>query len=327
MQARRLGNTDLELTTIGFGAWAIGGGDYAFGWGPQDDQESIRAIHKALDLGINWIDTAPVYGLGRSEEVVGKALRGIREEVILATKCGLVWDDSRQISNRLKADSIRGEAEASLRRLETDFIDFYQIHWPEPDEDVEEAWGELVKLKEEGKIRYPAVSNFSVVQLERIAGTHPIASLQPPYSMLHRDIEPDILPYCAQNNIGVVAYSPMQNGLLTGKFTKERVQNLPDSDFRKTRNRHFQEPELGVNLRTVEALRPIADDNGLTLAQLALAWVLRRPEVTSAITGTRKPEQIEETVLAGDVELDEGTVSQINALLDMREEELERLSR
>ena len=326
MQTRTPGRTELELSVIGIGAWAIGGGDYIFGWGPQDDQDSIRAIHKALDMGVNWIDIAPVYGLGRSEEVVGKAVKGIRNELIIATKCGRVWDANRNITASLKADSVRREVEDSLRRLNTDVIDLYQIHWPDPEEDIEETWTEMVKLVAEGKIRYPAVSNFSVEQMEQLGAIYPIASLQPPYSMLRRDVETDILPYCSEKDIGVVAYSPMQNGLLTGKFTKERIQNLPDDDFRKEKSPHFQEPEVDVNLKTVEALEPIARRNDRTLAQLALAWVLRWPEVTSAITGTRKPEQIEETAAAGDWVLDDWTVAQIDALLKKREEELARLS-
>jgi aryl-alcohol dehydrogenase-like predicted oxidoreductase len=220
MKTRKLGNTELEITAIGFGAWAIGGGDYAFGWGSQDDGESIQAIHKALDLGVNWIDTAPVYGLGRSEEVVAQALKGLRGEVIVATKCGMVWNEQREISSNLKAESVRKEAEDSLRRLQTDYIDLYQIHWPKPDEDIEEAWEAMSDLVDEGKVRYAAVSNFSAEQMERIGPIHPVASLQPPYSMLRRDIEADILPYCKDMNIGVVVYSPLQNGLLTGKFTK-----------------------------------------------------------------------------------------------------------
>ena len=326
MQTRQLGRTDLELSVIGFGAWAIGGGDYAFGWGPQDDQDSIKSIHKALDIGINWIDTAPVYGLGRSEEIVGRAVRGIRSEVIIATKCGVVWDGNRNISRRLKADSVRREVEESLRRLNIDVIDLYQIHWPDPAEDIEEAWTEIVKLIEEGKIRYPALSNFSVEQMERLGAIHPVASLQPPYSMLGRGVEAEILPYCDEKSIGVVAYSPLQNGLLTGKFTKERIRDLPDDDFRKEKSRHFQEPEVDVNLKLVEALKPIARRHDRTPAQLALAWVLRRAEVTSAITGARKPSQIEETAIAGDWELDDWTLAQIDALLEKREEELAGLA-
>ena len=325
MKTRLLGKTELELTVIGFGAWAIGGGDYAFGWGPQDDQESIKAIHKALDLGVNWIDTAPVYGLGRSEEVVGRAIKGIREEVFVATKCGFVWNEQREISATLKAESVEREVEDSLRRLGTDYIDLYQIHWPNPEEDIEEAWKVMAGLVEDGKVRYPAVSNFSVEQLERISPIHPVASLQPPYSMFRRSIEAEILPYCSENGIGVVVYSPLQNGLLTGKFTKERIQNLPDSDFRKTTNRHFQEPQVDINLAAVEELRPVADDCGLSLAQLALAWALRRQEVTSAITGTRKPAQIEETVKAAGYIQEDEILARIEDILEKRQTELAAL--
>ena len=325
MKTRLLGKTELELTVIGFGAWAIGGGDYAFGWGPQDDQESIKAIHKALDLGVNWIDTAPVYGLGRSEEVVGRAIKGIREEVVVATKCGFVWNEQREISATLKAESVGREVEDSLRRLGTDYIDLYQIHWPNPEEDIEEAWKVMAGLVEDGKVRYPAVSNFSVEQLERISPIHPVASLQPPYSMFRRSIEAEILPYCSENGIGVVVYSPLQNGLLTGKFTKELIQNLPDSDFRKTTNRHFQEPQVDINLAAVEELRPVADDCGLSLAQLALAWVLRRQEVTSAITGTRKQAQIEETVKAAGYIPEDEILARIEDILEKRQTELAAL--
>jgi aryl-alcohol dehydrogenase-like predicted oxidoreductase len=320
-----LGKTELELTEIGFGAWAIGGGDYAFGWGSQDDQESIKAIHQALDLGVNWIDTAPVYGLGRSEEVVAQALKGLRSEVIIATKCGLVWNVQREVSNSLKAESIRKEAEDSLRRLQTDYIDLYQIHWPNPDEDIEEAWTAMSTLADEGKVRYPAVSNFSMQQMERISLIHPVVSLQPPYSMFRRDIEAEILPYCKEKSIGVVAYSPLQNGLLTGKFTKESIQDLSDDDFRKSTNRHFQEPEVDINLVAVEWLRPVAEDCGLSLAQLALAWVLRREEVTSAITGTRKPAQIKETAAAADYLLDGETLKRVENILKKRQEDIAAL--
>ncbi len=322
MLKRKLGQTDLRLTVIGFGAWAIGGGDYAFGWGPQDDKDSIKAIHEALDAGVNWIDTAPIYGLGRSEEVVGKALKGIRQEVILATKCGIVWDDNRTISRNLKADSIRREVEVSLRRLQTDYIDLYQMHWPDPDEGIEETWGEMVKLVDEGKARHIAVCNFNVEQLDRIGTIHPVASLQPPYNMFRREIEAEILPYCKKHKIGVVAYSPMQNGLLTGKFTRERIKDLPDDDFRKTLNEQFQSPRLDANLKVVDGLRPVARRLDHTLAQLALAWVLRKRVVTSAITGTRKPGQIQETAGTSGWVLDEWTHQQIEALLNKRDEEL-----
>jgi len=322
MQTRKLGYTDLHLTKVGLGTWAIGGGGWAYGWGPQDDAESMAAIRRALDLGINWIDTAAVYGLGHSEEIIGRALAGRRDEVIIATKCGLVWDEgSTTPYGRLKAESVRREAEASLRRLEVEVIDLYQIHWPDPDADIEEAWGVIADLIREGKVRYGGVSNFSVEQLKRVQAIHPVASLQPPYSMLRRGIEEDLLPYCAANDIGVIAYSPMQAGLLTGKFTKERVANLPDDDWRK-RNSRFQEPDLSANLAFVEKLRPITERNGRTLAQLAIAWVLRRPEVTAAIVGARRPSHIEETAPAGDWVLSAEDIAEIDALLAERERAL-----
>ena len=322
MEQRRLGKSELLLSEIGFGAWAIGGGDYAFGWGPQDDADSIRAIHHALNKGVNWIDTAPVYGLGRSEEVVGDALRGIRGEVIIATKCGIVWDEQRQIGSRLTAASVREEAENSLRRLQTDHIDLYQMHWPDPEEEIEEAWATMADLVQEGKVRYIGVSNFSTEQMELLAAMHPIASLQPPYSMLRRDIETSQLPYCGEKGIGMIAYSPLQNGLLTGKFSLESIAALDDTDFRKRNNRNFQSPQVEINLAFVEALRPIADSVEMTLPQLALAWVLRRPEVTSAITGTRTPQQIEETFKASGRPLEKGVMDDIGALLDGRDTEL-----
>ncbi|MCS7219877.1 MAG: aldo/keto reductase [Anaerolineae bacterium] len=322
MQTRQLGYTDLHLTTIGLGAWAIGGGGWAYGWGPQDDADSIATIQRALDLGINWIDTAAVYGLGHSEEIVGQAIAGRRDKVIIATKCGLVWDEGSTVPyGRLKADSVRRELEASLRRLKTDYVDLYQIHWPNPDEDIEEAWSTIADLIREGKVRYGGVSNFSVAQLQRVQPIHPVASLQPPYSMIRREVEAELLPYCAAHRIGVIVYSPMQSGLLTGKVTREWVQRLPEDDWRR-RNSHFQEPELSVNLRLVEGLRRIAERNGRTVAQLAIAWVLRRPEVTAAIVGARKPSQIEETAPAADWTLSSEDIAEIDALLAERERAL-----
>jgi aryl-alcohol dehydrogenase-like predicted oxidoreductase len=321
MQTRKLGHSDLHLTTVGMGTWAIGGGKWAYGWGPQDDADSIAAIHRALDLGINWIDTAAVYGLGHAEEVVGQAIAGRRDEVIIATKCGRRWDESGAIHSRLKAESVRHEAENSLRRLNVETIDLYQIHWPDPeDKDIEEGWGVIADLIREGKVRYGGVSNFSVAQLKRVQAIHPVASLQPPYSMIVRGTEKELLPYCAANGIGVIAYSPMQAGLLTGKFTRERVASLADGDWRR-QNPHFQEPELSANLELVEGLRPIAERNGRTLAQLAIAWVLRRPEVTAAIVGARRPSQIEETAAAGDWVLSAEDIAEIDALLAKRERE------
>ena len=320
MQTRKLGFSDLHLTIVGLGTWAIGG-EWAYGWGPQDDAESIGAIRRALDLGINWLDTAPAYGLGHSEEVVGRAIAGRRDEVIIATKCSLVWDENRKVGGRLKAESVRREAEASLRRLNVEVIDLYQIHWPNPDEDIEEGWGVIADLIKEGKVRYGGVSNFSVAQLRRVQPIHPVASLQPPYSMLRRGVEDELYPYCAANDIGVIAYSPMQAGLLTGKFTRERVESLPNGDWRK-RSEEFQEPQLSVNLALVDKLRPIAERNGRTLAQLAIAWVLRRPELTAAIVGARRPSQIEETAQAGDWELSAEDIAEIGALLVEREQML-----
>lgn len=322
MRTRKLGYTDLYLTTVGLGAWAIGGGGWEFGWGPQDDAESINTIQHALDLGINWIDTAAVYGLGHSEEIVGKAIKGRRDKVIVATKCGLVWNEGETSPyGRLKADSVRREAENSLRRLGIEVIDLYQIHWPRPPEDIEEGWGVIADLVKEGKVRYAGVSNFSLEQLKRIQPIHPVASLQPPYSMLKRDVEAELLPYCMANNIGVVVYSPMQAGLLTGKFSKERVAGLAEDDWRR-RNEFFQEPQLSANLELVEKLRPIAQRFGRTTAELAIAWVLRRPEVTAAIVGARRPSQIDETASAGDWELSPSDIAAIDALLAERDRAL-----
>jgi aryl-alcohol dehydrogenase-like predicted oxidoreductase len=323
MQTRKLGYTDLYLTTVGLGTWAIGGGGWAYGWGPQDDTDSIRAIQRALDLGINWIDTAAVYGLGHSEEIVGKAIRGRRDQVIIATKCGLVWDEgSTTPYGRLKAWSVRQEVEASLRRLGVDVIDLYQIHWPNPDEDIEEAWATIADLVREGKVRYAGVSNFSVEQMKRIQPIHPIASLQPPYNMLRRDIEAEILPFCAANNIGVIVYSPMASGVLTEKFSRQWVASLPDDDWRKKYSGHLQEPELSANLALVEGLKAIAARYGRTVSQLAIAWTLRRPEVTAAIVGARRPEQIEQTAPAADWVLPPEVLAEIDDLLARRAEAL-----
>jgi len=319
MLTRRLGYTDLKLSPIGLGTWAMGGGGWAFGWGPQDDEESVATIRYALEQGVNWIDTAPVYGLGHSEEVVGQAIKGLRGKVIIATKCGLVWDEKGNISDRLKKESIRREVEASLKRLKIEAIDLYQIHWPDPDQKIKEAWSTMADLVKEGKVRYIGVSNFNVEQLNRIRPIHPIASLQPPYSMLNRDIENELLDYCKAHDIGVIVYSSMECGLLTGKYTKEGIQNMPKDDWRRTKSPHFQEPELTANLKLIEGLRPIAEKNGRTIAQLAVAWVLRRPEVTAAIVGARHPSQIKETVLAGGWVLSGEDIAAIESLLEERE--------
>lgn len=314
MHTRKLGWTDLELTTVGLGTWAMGGGGWKFGWGPQDDKQSIETIHNSLELGINWVDTAAVYGLGHSEEVMGEAIKGLAELPIIATKCGRIWDERGNIGSSLSRESIRTECEASLKRLKVDVIDLYQIHWSVPDEDIEEGWGTMAELVQEGKIRYAGVSNFSVEQLERILPIHPVASLQPPYSMLKRGIEDSLLGFCSENNIGVIVYSPMQKGLLTGKMTHERIENLPEDDHRK-RDPLFQEPVLSRILQWVEQLRPLAENSGRSLAQLAIAWVLARPEVTSAIVGARSMGQIEETVRAGNWVLSKKDIQAIDGLL------------
>lgn len=317
MQKRRLGNTDLELTTVGLGAWAMGG-PWLYGWGPQDDDESINTTLRAMDEGVNWIDTAPIYGHGRSESVVGRALKQMSQKPIVATKCGLCWDEQNERIPRLKARSIREECHDSLRRLGIDTIDLYQIHWNRPTEDIEEGWTEMARLVKDGKVRHIGVSNFEVEQMQRLQQIHPIASLQPPYSMLHREVEEELLGFCGANDIGVIVYSPMQRGLLTGKFDAERVANLPEGDHRKV-NPDFRQPQLDATLQLVEQLRPIAERNDRTLAQLAISWVLRRPEVTAAIVGARKPQQITETAAASDWELSEKDIEEIERLLVERD--------
>lgn len=323
---RKLGNSDMEITTIGLGTWAIGGGDNPYGWGPQDDQDSIETIHRAIDLGINWLDTAKGYGHGHAEEIVGEALQGRREKVFVATKCGILWEeDGSNIYGHLKADSVKEECESSLRRLKTDRIDLLQIHHPLPDEDIEEGWGAIAALIKEGKVRYGGVSNFSVEQMRRAQAIHPITVSQPPYSMIARDVENEILPFCAEHSIGVIVYGPMQAGLLTGKMTKDRVESMPSDDWRKN-GPNFQEPELSINLELVESLKPIAESNDRSLAQLAIAWTLRRPEVTGAIVGARRPDQIEETVKAGEWELSAEDIAEVDALLSRRDEQLKRVA-
>jgi aryl-alcohol dehydrogenase-like predicted oxidoreductase len=315
MQRRKLGHTDLHLTTMGFGTWAIGGGGWQWAWGQQDDEASIAAIRRGLDLGINWIDTAAAYGLGHSEEVVGRALEG-RRGVIVATKCGLVWDEgSGDTYGRLTAASVRAECEASLRRLNVEVIDLYQIHWPHDEEHLEEGWSTIADLVGEGKVRHAGVSNFTLAQMKKIQPIHPVASVQPPYSMLARGVEAELLPFCVANDIGVLAYSPMHNGLLTGKVTREWVAALPADDWRRDHNPEFREPALSANLSLVDGLRPIAQRHGKSLGELAVAWVLRRPEVSSAIVGARNPSQIEGTIGGADWKLSGAEVAEIEALL------------
>ncbi|MGD0565947.1 MAG: aldo/keto reductase [Candidatus Goldiibacteriota bacterium] len=315
MQKRKLGWTGLELSVIGLGTWAAGGGEWKFGWGPQDDGDTIKSIHEALDCGINWIDTAAVYGLGHSEIVVGRAVKNMRERVILATKCERRWNaDGSEIFGVLKKNDIKKECEDSLKRLSTGHIDLYQIHWPNPEEDIVEGWEAINELIKEGKVRFGGVSNFSTAQMEKIWPSGKIASLQPPYSMLRRSIEGDQTAYCAQNNIGMITYSPMEKGLLTGKVTMEWVKGLPESDHRK-RDNNFNEPQLSKNLALLEKLKNISEKAGITLSQLAIAWVLRRPEITAAIVGARKPGQIKETAPAGDATLADDIIKEIDGIL------------
>lgn len=324
MQTRKLGFSDLHLTTVGLGTWAIGGGDWYWGWGPQDFQESMDTIHRALDLGINWMDSAAAYGLGRSEEFIAKAIKDRRDKVIIATKCGLVWDEnnrSADVTPRLKADSVRREAEDSLRRLNVETIDLYQIHWPTPEEDIEEAWGVIADLVKEGKVRYGGVSNFNVEQLKRIQPIHPVASLQPEYSMLKRGAERELLAYCEANDIGVIAYSPLRSGILTDGFGPKRLAAMSDDDWRR-RDSDFQEPSASVNVEFVEKLRQIAQREERPLSHLAIAWVLARPEITAAIVGARRPSQIESSVPAADWQISDEIIAEVEALLTEREAKL-----
>jgi aryl-alcohol dehydrogenase-like predicted oxidoreductase len=327
MQIRPLGASGLELTAIGLGTWAIGGGDWKFGWGRQDEDEAVAAIVRAVDVGINWIDTAAVYGAGRSEELVGRALRSIPAArlPLIATKCGRINRRDGSISADLSPDSIRAECGASLRRLGVEAIDLYQMHWPEPDADIEVAWNVMAELQREGKVRHIGVCNYSAAQLRRIALIAPVASLQPPYSMLRREAEQELLPDCAEHGIGVVAYSPMGKGLLTGRFTPERAEGLPSDDHR-SKDPNFSHPRLPVHLELVDGLRQIAAKAGRDAAQLAIAWVLRRPEVTSAIVGARSPRQIEETAAAGNWRLSDVELAAIDMLLKRHSVALARVA-
>jgi aryl-alcohol dehydrogenase-like predicted oxidoreductase len=312
MQTRRLGNSDLDITPIGVGAWAMGGAGWAFAWGPQDDDESIAAIHAALDAGLNWIDTAAVYGLGHSEEVVARALKGRSRKPFVFTKCARVWNEKREIGKSLKADSIRRELEASLRRLQLETIDLYQIHWAEPDEELEEGWGAMAQLQKEGKVRWIGVSNFSAAQMRRAQAIAPITSLQPPYSILSPEIEGSVLPYAQANNIGVIVYSPMKSGLLSGAMTRERIAAMPADDFRR-RTPPFQEPRLTHNLALAELLRSIGKRHGRTAGEVAIAWTLRHPAVTAAIVGMRSPQQVEGVMGAAEFRLSAEEIAEIQS--------------
>ncbi len=312
MELQQLGASDLTITPIGLGTWAIGGGNWESGWGSQDDDDSIATIHRALDMGVNWIDTAAVYGLGRSEEVVGRALQGISQRPYIFTKCSLIWDEQRKVSSSLKKASVKREAEASLRRLQVERIDLYQMHWPNPDTEIEEGWAAMAELQREGKVRALGVSNFSVSQMERVQRIAPITSLQPPYSLLDRAIEDETLPFCQRHHIGVLAYSPMASGLLSGKMTRARVAALPRDDWR-SHSAQFAEPQLSRSLYLVETLRDIGARHGRTAGEVAIAWTLRRPEVTGAIVGARRPEQLDGVIGAGAFRLSAEEIDEIAA--------------
>jgi len=312
MKTKQLGNSDLSITPVGYGSWAIGGSGWQFAWGKQNDNDSVAAIHRALDLGVNWIDTAAVYGLGHSEEVVARALAsyaGPRPYVF--TKCGLRWDTQGQTHRVLTAASIRQECEDSLRRLKVDIIDLYQIHWPVEDvNELEEGWSAMARLQREGKARWIGVSNFNVEQMKRAQAIAPITSLQPPYSLVHAGVEAEILPFCEREGIGVIVYSPMASGLLTGTMTRERISRLPDDDWRK-HDPDYNEPGLSANLALVERLRSVGNRRRYTPGAVAVAWTLRNPAVTGAIVGARKPEQVDEVVAAAAMRLDQSDLKEI----------------
>ena len=311
---KQLGNSDLHLTPIGFGAWAIGGGNWDFAWGAQDDSESIRAIHQALDEGINWIDTAAIYGLGHSEEIVGQAVGSSSHKPLIFTKCSMRWDAERKIYRSLKAASVAEELEGSLRRLGVETIDLYQIHWPNPDEEIEEGWAELARQQKAGKIRWIGVSNFNVAQMKRAQAIAPITSLQPPYSMLRPAIEAEILPFCLENGIGVINYSPMVSGLLTGRMSAERVAAMPHDDWRR-KAVEFNEPRLSRNLKLVEVLREIGAAYGVEPGVVAVAWTLHHPAVTAAIVGGRSGEQVKGLAPALHFRLNDEEFARIGAFL------------
>jgi aryl-alcohol dehydrogenase-like predicted oxidoreductase len=291
MQKQKLGNSDLEITPVGIGSWAIGGAGWQFGWGAQDDDDSIAAIRAGLETGMNWIDTAAIYGLGHSEEMVAKAIKESGFRPFVFTKCGRKGRPDGSIYGEIKAESVRKECEDSLRRLQVDKIDLYQMHWPDPDADIEEGWTEMAKLQQEGKVRWIGLSNFNVSQMKRVQAIAPVTSLQPPYSLVRRGIEDELLPYAQSQNVGVIVYSPMAAGLLSGKMTRERATSLPEDDWRR-RNAEFQEPRLSRNLELVEVLRKIAERHGLTPGEIAIAWTLKHPAVTAAIVGIRRADQV-----------------------------------
>ncbi|HEX3804315.1 MAG TPA: aldo/keto reductase [Solirubrobacteraceae bacterium] len=311
LKTTQLGQTGLEITRVGFGAWAIGGGGWEFAWGPQDDEESIAAIHRALDDGINWIDTAAAYGFGHSEQIVGRALEGVSARPFVFTKCSLLEGPGRTVVHSLKRESILREAEASLERIGIDAIDVYQIHWPIPAEQIEEGWAALAELKEQGLVRHIGVSNFDVEQLERIQQIAPVETLQPQYSLIEREVEREILPFAERNGIGVIVYSPMGSGLLTGGMTSVRIAHLPDDDWRK-RDPRFNEPQLSQNLELVARLTAVAERHDTTPGAVAVAWTLENPAVDGAIVGFRRPDQVDPIVRAGNLELTDEDIAQID---------------
>jgi aryl-alcohol dehydrogenase-like predicted oxidoreductase len=307
----RFGRTGLEISRVGVGAWAMGGAGADWAWGPQDDDESIAAIRRALELGVDWIDTAAQYGHGHSEEVVGRAVAGLHSRPYVFTKGGQPVGPSGTTVQSLRRDSLRRELEASLTRLGVDAVDLYQIHWPIPDEEIEEGWTAVAELKAEGLARHIGVSNFSVAQLERAEAIAPVETLQPPYSLLDREVEPEILPYCEEHGIGVIVYSPMASGLLTGRMTRERIERLPDDDWRKGSER-FREPELSRTLELVERLRRVAARHGVEAGAVAVAWTLRHPAVDGAITGFRRPDQVDPIVAAASLELTDEDLAELD---------------
>jgi aryl-alcohol dehydrogenase-like predicted oxidoreductase len=310
LKTRQLGRTGLEITRVGFGAWAIGGGGWEFGWGPQDDEESIDAIHHAIEHGINWIDTAAAYGFGHSEQIVGRALEGVAARPLVFTKCSLLEGPGRTVVHSLSRDSILKEAYDSLARLGIDAIDLYQIHWPIPDEDIEEGWRALAELRDEGVVRHIGVSNFDVDQLRRIQQIAPVETLQPQYSLIEREAEAELLPYAAREGIGAIVYSPMGSGLLTGRMTRERIENLADDDWRK-RDARFNEPQISQNLTLVARLEAVADRYDTTPGAVAVAWTLRHPAVDGAIVGFRRSDQVDPILPAANLELTEQDIAEI----------------
>jgi aryl-alcohol dehydrogenase-like predicted oxidoreductase len=310
LQTTPLGTTGIEITRVGFGAWAIGGGGWEFGWGPQEDDESIATIHHALDRGVNWIDTAAAYGFGHSERVVGRALEGRAERPYVFTKASLIEGPGRRVVHSLKRDSILREAEASLGRLGIDAIDLYQLHWPIPEADIEEGWGALAELKEQGLVRHIGVSNFDVDQLRRIRSIAPVETLQPQYSLVEREAEGELLPFAEREGIGVIVYSPMGSGLLTGRMTRQRIQDMPADDWRR-HDQRFREPRLGRTLALVDRLRAVADRHGIAPGAVAVAWTLRNPAVDGAIVGFRGPDQVDPILAAAGLGLTADEVAEI----------------